>query len=101
MIRLSGKVPYTDIQIEYTGLRPGERLHETLFYSDEQLAKTDHQYIKLALPYQIDEEKLFAICSQLEDACNTYNQTALHNLLQEIVKSEISYKKSIKEYINE
>jgi FlaA1/EpsC-like NDP-sugar epimerase len=101
MIRLSGKVPHSDIKIEYTGLRPGERLHETLFYSNEQLANTDHQHIQLALPYQIDEDKLFAICSQLEDACNVYNQTALHNLLQEIINLEISHKKHIKEHIDE
>ena len=40
MIRLTGKQPYKDIQIIYTGLRPGEKLHETLFYSDEDYRST-------------------------------------------------------------
>ena len=36
MIRLAGKQPGRDIAIVYTGLRPGEKLHETLFHADER-----------------------------------------------------------------
>ncbi len=45
MIRLAGKQPYKDIPIIYTGLRPGEKLHETLFYSDEDYRSTAHPKI--------------------------------------------------------
>jgi FlaA1/EpsC-like NDP-sugar epimerase len=40
MIRLSGKVPYKDIDIIYTGLRPGEKLSETLFHQHEAKENT-------------------------------------------------------------
>ncbi|MBZ9795694.1 UDP-N-acetylglucosamine 4,6-dehydratase [Mesorhizobium sp. ES1-4] len=39
MIRMAGKSPYTDIPIRFTGIRPGEKLHETLHGEDEQLVE--------------------------------------------------------------
>ena len=42
MIRLAGKQPGADIAIVYTGLRPGEKLHESLLYSDENSRPTSH-----------------------------------------------------------
>ncbi len=96
MIRLSGKVPGVDIKIEYTGLRAGERLQETLFYNNEQLANTKHQQIQLALPYKLDTEKLSTMCNQLKSACQTYDEKKLYELLQAIINSEIKYE----EYLN-
>lgn len=48
MIRLSGLVPNKDISIEYSGLRPGEKMYEELFYADEIREKTSHKKILLA-----------------------------------------------------
>ncbi len=48
MIRLSGKVPGEDIDIVYTGLRPGEKLYEELFHEKEALQSTPHRKILLA-----------------------------------------------------
>lgn len=45
MIRLAGKQPGRDIVIVYTGLRPGEKMHETLFYADENYRPTAHPNI--------------------------------------------------------
>ena len=45
MIRLAGKQPGRDIAVVYTGLRPGEKLHETLFYADEHYRPTSHSKI--------------------------------------------------------
>lgn len=50
MIRLSGKRPEVDIPIHYIGLRPGERLHEGLFYEVEALEPTPHPKIRMARP---------------------------------------------------
>jgi|GEM_PF-571894 len=41
MIRMAGKSPYTDIQIRFTGVRPGEKLHETLHGENEEVVKLD------------------------------------------------------------
>ncbi|MEM0985759.1 MAG: nucleoside-diphosphate sugar epimerase/dehydratase [Pseudomonadota bacterium] len=41
MIRMQGKVPGVDVEIEYTGLRPGEKLHEALVYDHEKISRTE------------------------------------------------------------
>ncbi|MGB9430497.1 MAG: nucleoside-diphosphate sugar epimerase/dehydratase [Gammaproteobacteria bacterium] len=60
LIQLSGLQPGRDIDIAYTGLRPGEKLHEELFYAQEELRKTAHPKLLLAgcatvEPVQIDD----------------------------------------------
>lgn len=95
MIKLSGKIPDVDIKIEYTGLRPGERLQETLFYTNEKLANTKHKQIQLALPYKLNWQQLSDLCNQLELACANYDEKQLHNLLQSIINSEIKYEECI------
>jgi len=49
MIRLAGYEPDRDIEIAYTGLRPGEKLHEELWYTHEELKATDHPGIMAAV----------------------------------------------------
>ncbi len=48
MIELSGLRPYEDVDIVFTGIRPGEKLHETLFYADETLSPTTHEKILMS-----------------------------------------------------
>jgi FlaA1/EpsC-like NDP-sugar epimerase len=48
MIRLSGREPGRDVQIQYIGLRPGEKLYEELFYASEDLTPTRHPKIRVA-----------------------------------------------------
>lgn len=58
MIRLSGLRPDVDIKIEYTGLRPGEKLYEEKLMSEEGLRKTDDDLIYIGNPIPLDVERL-------------------------------------------
>jgi FlaA1/EpsC-like NDP-sugar epimerase len=54
LIRLAGKRPGDDIVIEYTGLRPGEKLHEIAFHPDEQQTRTANPRVLRAEPRPVD-----------------------------------------------
>ena len=58
LIRLSGQVPNKDIDIIYTGLRPGEKLFEELSLSEEEVSKTDNNKIFVCKPMPNDEALL-------------------------------------------
>src|SRR5699024_7223697 len=50
MIKLSGRIPNRDIHIEFTGLRPGEKLYEELLADEENTTKTHHEKIMIGNP---------------------------------------------------
>jgi len=85
MIRLSGKVPGKDIKIAYTGLRPGEKLYEELFYEQEQLNDTSHKKILLAQSTPVEWERLGRLLDTMEQACDSYDEDAQRLLLRELV----------------
>lgn len=82
MIRLAGKHPGRDIAIVYTGLRPGEKLHETLFHADERYRPTAHPKILQAEPRQISVQAIEHAIAQLHDASVRYDLEALKHQLQ-------------------
>jgi len=69
MIRLSGYEPDVDIMVEYTGLRPGEKLYEELLMAEEGLQSTDNQLIHVGKPIEMDDDKFREQLARLEDAC--------------------------------
>lgn len=79
LIRLSGKVPGKDIQIVYTGLRPGEKLYEELFHELEPYDQTQHEKIFLAHPRQVNWETMDADLRAAEQAVKSYDT---HKILQ-------------------
>ncbi len=81
MIRLSGKVPGRDIKIVYTGLRPGEKLHEELFHERERLMPTGHEQIRLARYRQVGWDMLNTKFKELHRACEDYETTELGEVL--------------------
>lgn len=56
IIRLSGYEPYEDIEIQVTGLRPGEKLYEELLLAEEGLMHTVHEKIFVGSPAYIPDE---------------------------------------------
>ncbi len=55
VIRLAGRKPHEEIKIEYTGIRPGEKLHEELFYPEEEPEPTIYEGLLKAKPYQSEK----------------------------------------------
>ena len=82
MIRLAGKQPGRDIAIVYTGLRPGEKLHETLFHADERYQPTSHSKIMKALARDVSPEFLDLALQRLRVAHAQYDTAELGEVLK-------------------
>ena len=84
LIRLSGYKPGVDIEIKYTGLRPGEKLYEELLLEEEGLESTDNELIYVGKPIDFDEEKFLKDLDALHDA--TFKEIdSIRPLIKEIV----------------
>ncbi len=85
MIRLAGKEPGRDIQIQYTGLRPGEKLFEELFHPSEELVQTEHEKLFKARFRRIDWDELTQTLRMMHQACNAHETNELLILLKSLV----------------
>ena len=85
MIRLAGKIPGKDIQIQYTGLRPGEKLFEELFHDSEKLEQTVHEKLFKARFREIDWEALTQTLRMMNTACMVHQDDELLILLKSLV----------------
>ncbi len=85
LIRLSGFRPDIDIKIEYTGLRPGEKLYEEKLMAEEGLRKTENELIHIGCPIPFDTERFL---SQLERLMN--EAYANKKDIRELVASMVS-----------
>ena len=86
LIRLSGYKPDVDIKIEYTGLRPGEKLYEEKLMSEEGLRKTDNDLIHIGSPIPFDSSKFLDELEKLMMAAYG-NKENVVELVEEIVST--------------
>ncbi len=68
LIRLMGYQPDVDIMVEYTGLRPGEKLYEELLMDEEGLQETENKLIHIGKPIEMDDELFKEHLKRLEVA---------------------------------
>ena len=91
LIRLSGYEPDVDIKVEYTGLRPGEKLYEELLMKEEGLQETANKLIHIGKPIVMDDEKFKEQLDRLDAACKA--ETAnMKDIVAEIVPT---YKRKV------
>ena len=87
LIRLSGFKPDVDIKIEYTGLRPGEKLYEEKLMAEEGLQRTDNDLIHIGNPIPFDEEHFLKQLEKLTDAAYSNRETKIRDLVKETVST--------------
>ena len=94
MIRFAGLVPYKDIDIVFTGLRPGEKIFEELLMKEEGISETPNKQIFIGKPIEMDEAKFLSQIENLKSVMDD-ERNDIHTLLQEIVPT-YNYAKSVK-----
>jgi FlaA1/EpsC-like NDP-sugar epimerase len=90
MIRLSGLKPYEDIDIVFTGLRPGEKLYEELLYDKETHNPTHNKKIMVANVCEQDFDKVSPLLNHLIETSYTCNNTEIVKIMKQIVSEFIS-----------
>ncbi len=85
MIRLAGLRPDHDVQIRYTGLRPGEKLFEELFHGSEPPVRTRHPGLLVATPRLHDPQAVGQALDAIEGACRTGRPELALSLLKRLV----------------
>ena len=85
MIRLAGLRVDRDIKIEFTGLRPGEKLHEELFHPAEPLMPTANPAIRLAAPRTADYAMLVRSIDEIEENARLRREERVLQLLERLV----------------
>ena len=84
LIRLSGLEPEKDIKIQFTGLRPGEKLYEELLMDEEGMTNTNHKKIFIGKPGKYDFKDICEKVDKLK-SCLDKDDEEIFNKVQEIV----------------
>ena len=85
LIKLSGFRPDVDIKIEYTGLRPGEKLYEEKLMAEEGLRKTQNDLIHIGCPIPFETDTFLSQLEQLMGVAYANDEEAIRGKVQEIV----------------
>ena len=88
LIRLSGYKPFEDISIEFTGLRPGEKLYEELLMGEEGLQETSNRLIHIGKPIEFDEERFLEQLDELKKIADK-DSGKVRQKVQEIVPTYV------------
>lgn len=99
LIRMYGKVPYEDVEIKFTGLRPGEKIKEELLMNEEGLKKTKNKLIFIGKQIEIEEENFAEKLRILRDAALENKEDAavkaLHDMVPTFITPEEFNKKAL------
>lgn len=86
LIKLSGHKPDEDIMIQYTGLRPGEKLFEEKLMAEEGLKKTENELIHIGCPIPFDTEEFLGQLEELLKACYE-NSKEIRDIVADMVST--------------
>ena len=85
LIKLSGFIPYRDIEIKFTGLRPGEKLYEELLMDEEGLRQTDNKKIFVGAPLKLNKDTFIDHLATLKQIAYSNNSDNLVQALIDLV----------------
>ena len=85
LILLSGLRPDQDIKIEFTGIRPGEKLYEEISAITENTVPTEHEKIRIFTGNGISEEEMLKSLDRLREICHNRDIGGLVMALKELV----------------
>lgn len=101
MIQLAGFTPNVDINIEYTGLRPGEKLYEEVLSNEENTMPTGHNRIRIAKVRESDYEEAKKMVNTLEVLAKSVNIPEMIKLMKLMVPEFKSNNSPFEKYDNE
>lgn len=88
MIGLAGLELDSDIEIIYTGLRPGEKLEEVLVHPEEKLVETDHEKLFLATDFLPRFDRVTPLIDKIEDGCDRYELEVIESAINRLLEDE-------------
>ena len=100
MIRLAGFTPDQDIKVEYSGLRPGEKLYEEVLSNHENTLPTDHSRIRIAKVREYDYADALAGVNELERLSREVEINDMVRLMKDIVPEFISKNSEFEKFDN-